>query len=204
MGDKILSQSGISLADSYDVEGSQVRIEELEASEIHLVHEMGATIAMERMQAEIVSMTAAAVLQNVSFQVTLNPITQSVARILGIVVTVDVTSRLVQAAVTARDPNTALEFPLWVWDGTNEDGIRFDNLGTGLATQLILRPRAEYIPMPISLYGTDLTKNVSQIRFRGTTSGFGAGDITLVAAIYSSFIDAPGALSSKGVPVPSW
>ena len=200
---KVLSQSGMSLADAYDVEGSIAGIEQLLPAEVQVVHDLSQTLTMERMQAIITAVGTAATSQSTAFSVSLNPLTESVARIYGVTVVVSVTSRMANINLSIRDPNTGRELPIWVWDGTNEDTIRFDD-GTGLANQITLRPSAFYNPLPLCLYGIDLPQHVNQFRLRGTTSAFGAGTVVARAVIYAAFIDAAGALSSRGVPIPSW
>jgi len=202
---KVLSQAGTSLADSYDILGSVAGIDQLHTKEVQVVHELGQTITMERMQARIFTMITAATIQDTAFAISLTPLTASPARIYGIVVTVDVTSRLTHVNVSARDPVNGTEMPLWVWDGANEDVIRFSD-GTALANQIVLRPTVGfYNPLPLTMYGIDLPENhVNQYRLRGLTSGFGAGEVTVTAQMYAAFIDGPGALSSRGIPVPSW
>jgi len=204
MSRRVLSQSGTSLADAYDILGSIAGIETLETEEVRVVHDLAQTLTMERMRARIsVFGGGASHAQNTAFAVALNPLTASPARIIGITVEVDETSRLTHCNVCVRDPLNATEMPLWVWDGTNEDIIRMDD-GTALANQIVLRPSEFYKPLPCTLYGIDLPEHVNQFRLRGLTSGFGAGTVTVTVQLYSSFIDAPGALSSRGVPVPSW
>lgn len=193
----------MSLADLYNVVGSIAGVEELLSREVSLVHELGHTLTMERMQARIFRMETIALAQNVSFSVSLNPLTQSTARIYAVVVTVDTAARIANINLVARDPLNAVEIPIWVWDAVNEDTIRFDD-GPGLANQIALRASASYNPLPICMYGIDLDRHVNQFRLRGTTSGFGAGTVTVTALIYAAFTDAPGTLSSRGVPIPSW
>ncbi len=201
---KSLSQSGITLSDAYDIKGSILGISQVLAEEgIHLTHDLASTLFMERMQAEIFLMASAATLQDTAFAVALNPLTASTARIYGVTVQVDVTSRLTHCNLCARDPLNATEYPLFVWDGTNEDVISMDD-GTALADQIVLRPSDFYGKLPVSMYGIDHDRHVNQFRLRGLTSGFGAGTVTVTAQIYAALTDAAGALSSKGVPIPSW
>lgn len=200
---KFLSQSGISLSRSYDLESSKDGADDLLLKEgVHLTHDMAAVMMMERMQANIFIMETAATAQNVAFSISANPLSQSVARIYGVTVHVDVTSRMLTCNICARDP-TGTEIPLWVWDGTNEDTIRMDD-GTALANQIVLRPNPAYNPLPMNMYGIDNPLAVNGFRLRGTTSGFGAGTVVALAQIYASFIDAEGSLGSRGVPIPSW
>jgi len=200
---KVLSQSGTSLADAYDVLGSVAGINQIRTEEVQLVHDMAPTLTMERMAARIFVMATAATAASTAFAVALTPPTASAMRVYGVVVQVDTTSRMTEINLTARDPTNATEIPIWRWDGTNEDTIRMDD-GTALADQIVLRPDLAYNPLPMNMFGIDLLVHVNQFRLRGTTSAFGAGTVLATAQIYIAFIDAPGALSSKGVPIPSW
>lgn len=200
---KVLSQSGMSLSDAYDILGSVAGIDQLLTEEVQVVHDLAQTLTMERMQARIFTLVSGLIAQSTAFSVTLNPVTEAPVRVYGITVQVDTTSRLANCNVTARDPANSTEIPMWVWDATAEDTIRMDD-GVALADQIVLRPSEFYNPLPMCLYGTELAEHVNEFRLRGNTSAFGAGTVRTTAQIYMSFLDAPGTLSSRGVPIPSW
>ncbi len=200
---KILSQAGVSLADAYAVQGSIAGVDELLSRDVNLVHEMGQTMFMERIRARIFRMTTGSIAQNISYAVAMNPVTASAARLMSVIVITSNAARIANCNVSIRDPINATEMPVFVWDETNSTVIRFDD-GNGLDNLTTLHPIPEFEKAPISLYGIDVPEHVNAFRLRGLTTGFGAGTVTITALLYLAFTDAAGALSSKGVPIPSW
>jgi len=203
---KILSQSGVSLADVYDVEGSIVGVEELDADAVKTVHEMGATIASERMSGRVLLMATGAIAQNITFDQTLN-LGADISRILNVQVIVDTVANLTSCSVGIMDGTfgaTPNEMPLWAWTNAidTERAIRGTILGAnGNRNQLI---PIDGLTGPTMLFGTGQPLPVATLTFRGVTSGFGAGTVSVSALIYAATPTGPSGLGNVGLPVPSW
>lgn len=202
---KILSRSGDSLADVYDVEGSVAGIEQLETRELPIVHEMGSTIFSERLAGDIRRMTTGAVIQGTAFDVVIANLPAGIWRILNVMVFADVAARVEHAAVLLRDPTDAREIALSVWDSTNnvESTCRIDDDGAGVANLEVLV--SDPIQHPSLGIGTGQREGqqVNDIALRGKTLSFGAGDVTVVALIYIAHSHV-GGISSRGLPIPGW
>lgn len=202
MSVKILSQAGISLADTYDVQGSIAGIEELESAEVTLVHEMGNTIFAERVSGFIRRVTTAALNQNATWDLVLNDLPDGPFRILNVLVLANTSSRINRAQVSIRDDDGGREMPFFIWETSNdvESAIRIVENNGASANQTALVVRTGLPSMGI---GFNQPQRVNAIAFRGLTSGFGAGTVTVVALVYLAF-SAVGGISSRGLPVPSW
>jgi len=200
---KILGKTGVSLADSYDVEGSIAGVELLDAEAVKTVHEMGGVQFSERLAARIVEGVTGDTLQSVAFvaQMSSLPMVPCV-RVMGITVTVDTVSRVTNAVVSVTDEVNAREIPLWAWDATNIDVQRFF-VGGALGNQNVLRPFPEYTRLPYLLVGTTQAEPIPSLNLRGTASAFGAGTVELTLHAHVIFPEAQG-LSSAGIPIPSW
>ena len=201
---KILSQSGNSLADTYDVEGSIAGIDELETHELPIVHEMGATVFSERFSGAIRRVTTGAIAQSTTWDLVLDNLPSGITRILAVAVYMDA-ARVNEATVLLRDEN-GREIPIFIWD-TNESRvtIRIDDNGTGVVTSNALINVARDVPS--MLFGAGQVQRVADIAFRGTSTAFGAGTVTVTALIYvghSAIGGVPGNTNSRGLPVPSW
>jgi len=199
---KILSQSGISLADAYDVEGSIVGVDQLDSSQVSLVHEMGQTIFSERFSGVILREASSATLQDVNIDLPVTGLPMTPSRIIAIRVSVGTTARMLRAAVMARDPTSGREMPLWVWDGTNETTIRIADEGP-IVDMIVLNPDPIFTLMPNMLTGVTQPRRVDEIILRARTSSFGAGDVNMSVAVFILFSELEG-ISSFGVPIPSW
>lgn len=201
---KILSRSGDSLADVYDVEGSIAGIDHLLSGEVSLVHEMSGTIFSERLSMSIARANAGAVAQSTTWDITLADLGAQAWRILGVMVLASVTARTAHAQVSVRDSRDGREMPIFVWDtATDADSvIRIVENGGAAANQLAL------IPNPLQIPSMGLGRGQPQARdneivFRGSTTAFGAGTVTLIALIHT-LRSQVGGLSSRGLPIPSW
>jgi len=207
---KILSKSGDSLADAYDVEGSIAGIEELLPRELGIIHEMGGTLFSERFSGAIRRITTGAIAQSTTFGVVIGPTDAGAAaapisRINGIQVIADTIARVNLAAVLVRDPVTERELPLWAWDSSANDSItvRIQDDGAAVANEDLLRPAANSGLLPSILTQSGQPLRVSDLALRGQSNAFGAGTVTITALIYVSFADL-GGVSSRGLPIPSW
>lgn len=203
---RILSQSGDSLADIYDVRGSIAGIDELVSKEVSLVHEMGDTIFAERISTEFRRSTSGAVLQNVDIDMSI-PLPVTPTRLLGVVLFTDNAARILQAVVSVRDPVVGQDMPIWIWDGTTSEVVRMvdDGGGAGDQTVLIGHPSSALLPNMVGGATNRHPGIVNGITTRAVTTGFGAGNVTLNALYYIAFATLPGSgISSRGLPVPSW
>lgn len=198
---KVLAQAGTTLADVYDVEGSVAGVEELLSSEVHLSHEMGATIFSERFSQFVRRVVTGNLAQNIEIAATLSAFPGTPCRINGVCVLVDTAGRVDDVAVNVKD-NGARELPIWVWDGTNTDTIRLFDVTLG--DKNVLRPNAAYSLLPNIVSGPNrAVDTVDDIVVRGTTSGFGAGTVEITLLVFISFA-ARDAVSSQGLPIPGW
>lgn len=200
---KILSQSGVSLSDVYDVEGSIVGVEELDAEAVKTVHEMGGTIASERMSSRVLLLSTGAIAQDISFAVAFN-VGPDINRILNVEVLAD-QARITHCNVCLADLAAPInDMPLWAWD-TLVNGVQTirSSVGGTLGNRLRLVPD-QGITGPTMAMGTSQPLPTNQIQFRGVTSGFGAGTTVLSALIMMLFPQSASGLSNSGLPVPGW
>jgi len=210
MGSKILAQTGTSLADVYDIEGSIVGVDELEAHEVNVVHDLGPQIQSERLRSFIEVIDGGVVAQNITWGVALLPFPDCVNRIVTISVVSDVDSRILNCSVALKEGSSAIEYPLWVWDQTDDETSPYiwDD-GSGSAVFNMMRPIHNLpggVPC-IATRGGDAS-DMPNLIFRGTSTGFGAGDVRARAIIQvirpTSRVPAAGEPSSHGLPFPSW
>ena len=200
---KILSRSGASLADIYDVAGSIAGIDCLETRELGIIHEMGATVASERFSSEIRRFDTGALNQNTTFDVVQTNLPAGIWRVLGIIVLANTNVRSLTAQVSLRDPTAGREVPVYVWDSTNDvqSVVRIVENGAAAANFESLVPA--HVRLPSIGVGAGQPLQVSEIAFRGLTSGFGAGTVQHIALVHICFSQITG-LSSRGLPIPSW
>lgn len=203
---KILSRSGDSLADIYDVEGSIAGIDQLETRELPIVHEMGGTVFSERFTTRVFRITSGALAQNLAYAVELITLPETPARLLGIQVFVDSTARTTRVAVLATDPTLGQDFPLWVWNAAAADTavVTFEDASTH-ANRSLLIPWLGINVYPAFVGGRDQQDSmVSSVTLSGLTSGFGAGTVTATALLYLAFPRGDINISGRGLPIPSW
>jgi len=201
---KILSQSGDSLADIYDVAGSIAGIDHLETHELPIVHEMGHTVFSERQGGRHTRLVSGALSEDDTFDITSTDMTNGINRILGVMVFGDAAARIDHAMVAIRDPVTGREFPIWIWATANnvESAIRIIDNDGAIAEQFALIGGA--LQVPSFSFGPDQPQSMPEFVFRGLAAGFGVGNVTLKALIYRTFASVASGLSSRGVPVPGW
>ena len=201
---KILSQAGNSLADVYDVEGSIAGIEQLETADLGLIHEMGATVFSERFTTVIRRIPSGNVTQNQNIGVTVSDLPTTPTRILGCAIITDDASRLSRASLSVREPlPQAQEFPVWVWDGTNNLAIRLADDGGAADFELLVgQDSASMLP---SFGGGNGQPGMlaTELRLVARTTGFGAGTVFVTGLVYTAQTDV-GGISSRGLPIPSW
>jgi len=202
---RIQTRSGDSLPDQYDVAGSTTRFQFLDTEEVKTVHEMGGVFFSERASARIRNFTTGNVAQSTTIGVNLTDIAGPPFRLYGVRVVVDITARISNLALMMRSALTSEEFPIWMWDETNEDTMRFDLTGTGSNNRLVLRPQPEYSAFPIMGFGDSQPFSVGEIILRGASSAFGAGNVVVTVLVYEAHATSnlPGS-ESFGTTLPAW
>jgi len=203
---KILSQSGKSLADVYDVEGSIAGIEQLETRDLPIMHEMGGTVFSERFQDRIFRIPTGAILQNADFRIQLDTLPETPARLLGIQVIASLPFRVVKCAVLGTDPTVSQDIPLWVWDaaGALTEEVNMEDVTVGNDFALMI-PHASANIFPSFAGGREQQDNmVSSLTLTGTTTAFGGSTTEITALCYLAFPRRDGSVSSLGLPIPSW
>jgi len=199
---KVLSQSGISLADVYDVEGSIAGIEQLDSREVSLVHEMGHTIFSERFST-FSRRANIEVSQSTNFEAFIVDLPSVPTRIIAISVFSDNTARLSGAAVMLREPAEPREIPIWIWDGSSTTIFaRFRDAGGNLISHQVMVPTLEQVPNFVG--GRKQPQFPTEIAFRGTSTGFGAGTVECTLLVHIAFSQIGGNISSHGLTIPSW
>jgi len=199
---KIQAQTGTSLADIYEIQGSIAGVEELESRGVSLVHEMGEVIFSERFSTQLVIMETAAIAQSTAFDVVNTTLPEFPGRILGLYVFADA-NRVDNVMVAVRDPASVEEMPIWAFNGAIDDAltIRLSHGGAPGAV-IALRPDVDF-NLPSFFGGRGQRVTVPELAMRGTTTAFGAGDVTVTAVIHIAFGE-QGGIGSKGLPIPSW
>ncbi len=204
---KILSRSGSSLADVYDVQGSIAGIDQLETHELPIVHEMGGTILSERIAGRIFRVSTGDILQTITWEIVFSELAEFVGKISGISVWTDTVARVSNASVCLVDdtvPATLRNIPMFAWDSVVGGSIitQIEDEGT-LATFDLLTPVAAAMLPNVIVTGTGQPRTVERVAFRGLTTTFGAGTVEVVCAMH---ILSPGfgGLNSRGLPLPSW
>lgn len=206
---KILSQSGVSLADTYDVEGSIAGVEELASREVSLFDEMGARVFSERLQSFLVASTSGNLNQSTAWNVTIGDFPDSPNRLLGISVLSGTAARVDYVTFLVSDQDTGREIPIWSWDVNDDAEVRarwsFD--GGAVGESFLLRSGGYRLPQLLTREGT--SQQMPELQFRGITSAFGAGTVTVRAVLHVARANpnAPvpaGVPSSHGLPIPSW
>jgi len=203
---KILSQTGVSLADVYDIEGSIVGVEDLRAEEVQTVHEMGSTIFSERFRGTISRAVTGDIAQSQTFNVIVGGFPPVVNRINGIVVWTETIARLDRITVSIHDPlgSGGRDLPIFVWNSAVDSEIAFQVEDNGsVVPRLLLRVLTPLFNMPTFLVGEDQPESVPNISIRGTTLAFGAGTIEATVVLSLAFSNI-GGVSSYGLPIPSW
>jgi len=214
---KILSQSGISLADTYNVEGSIVGVENLETKDVNLIEDMGPRVFSERITQHITRITSTDISQSTAFDIAAQPFVDAPTRIYMVTLLADVPQRMSNCGLMLVDPNTvpALEIPLLGWDsaavvvtGTadGEAPLRFSDLGAAAANITWMRTLVPFRPISLNRMGG--TTGMPTLIFRGISNAFGAGTVEAIAYIHHArpaLLDPPpGIPSSHGLPMPSW
>jgi len=203
---KILSRSGDSLADIYDVEGSIAGIEQLETRELPIVHEMGATVLSERFTTRVFRISSGAIAQSTAFNIEILTFPETPTRLLGIQVVSTSTVRLAQVAVLATDPTLGQDFPLWAFDTAlaEFEPVTMEDATASQPLQILV-PRTGLNIFPAFVGGQEQQDSmVSAVTLAGLTTAFGAGTVVTTALLLLAFPRRDINISSKGLPIPSW
>jgi len=199
---KVLSKSGDSLADVYDVAGSIAGIDELVTADVSLVHEMGATLFSERVAGRIIRVTAGAIAQSTSFSSTFT--VEENSRVLGAQMISSSSSRLtrVQLSITSPPEIDDQDLPIFAWQA-GQPSVGAEVLNDGSVSTFDLLTSVIPVNTPSLLVGTESQSPVNLLTLRGITAGFGAGTCTTTGIVFLGFSQ-PGGLSNRGLPLPSW
>ena len=205
MTSKILSNSGNSLADIYDVEGSIAGIERLETHDLPIVHEMGQTVFSERFSTAFIRVTSGAINQNTSFDIVSTGLQDVPQRVVAVMVFSNNAGRVLRCGILARESRTGREMPFWIYDGANFIVTRMEDQGGGVGLLEVLLGNAQATILPIFTGGDNQPFSIADIAFRGTSTGFGAGTVIITALYFLAYAEAVGSgIDSRGLPIPSW
>ncbi len=206
---KILSQAGMSLADIYDIEGSIAGVEHLSSHEVQTVHEMGGTIAAERIGGFIARATTGAIAQSTAWNVLFTEFPPTPFRILGVSV-MDNSGGTVSNCQISIKNNAVItagrEIPIFVWDTTadSEVPVRWVNNGAAVTEFRDLRQAVPSVGgLPSMGFGDTSRMQTPTLVFRGSTAAFGGGTAEVIAQVYGAWMEL-GGISSYGLPVPGW
>jgi len=205
---KILSRSGSSIADIYDVAGSIAGVEHLETHTVPVMHEMGALIASERMGGQIRRVATGDLLQSVTWDLVIPGIETGIMRILGISIVADNGARVNRAQMSIANNSLITagnEIPVFAWsvaDGA-EISLRWVDNGAAVGNQALLINQIIGPSVPNMVFGSGQPQVVGNIRFRGDTTAFGAGTVALTAQVYFASTQLRG-VRSVGLPIPGW
>jgi len=205
---KILSQSGIALADIYQIEGSIVGVEKLETNEVPVVHELGGTIVSERLRG-IQLLLSTTPLQSADFSVSSGQVADCPNRIIAasVFIPAAMAGDVGTCNLSIEDGGTGRQTVFWSFDSAvdAESAIRWND-GTGVLDMIELRPGR--ITLPSLMVRVDVGTNMPVVRLQGTTTAFGAGTVEIQALVHlvraNSGTPQQGQASSHGLPLPSW
>lgn len=208
---KVLAQTGISLADVYDVEGSIAGTDELLSKEVSLVHEMGGQIFSERLESFLIDLNSTAIAQGAGFDIEAAAFPDSVNRVLGAVMIADTAARTSHCQISMHTPEAGLnaDLPIVIWDSAidAERTIRV-RLPGGVVSNLVALIPAAGLGLPNLMTRTGAPNTMGSLFFRGASSAFGAGTVTIRALVMLCRANpgnpVPGHPSSHGLPLPGW
>ena len=205
---RILSQSGESLASVYDIDGSQIGVDELVTQDVSLIHDMSGTIFSERLTSQVLTIASESTAQNSAFDGAYEDFADSPSRILGIQVLTTAASRVQLASLSILEADGSAEQPIFVFDSTDdEEGlVRCTISGGGVANYGHLSPRLSATPTLVTRFGDANT--MPTLKLRGLTEGFGAGTVQVTALVHVAragpAVPVAGTPKSHGLPLPSW
>lgn len=205
----IQGRSGDSLAGIYDVVGGSFDVGRLAETEVQLVHEMGETIASERLRTDLRIVEALGVAQSTNFNVAIDDLPRGPFRLQSGVVFIDVGGRVSGVCLSMELGDGSRSIPLYSWSSaTGVEVPQQFTIGGALVARSLLLPL--YNAFPVLGLGTFQGTPVQQnriLRLAGATAAFGAGTVDIRAMVISTHMDIPGGQQqpiSWGLPVPSW
>jgi hypothetical protein len=203
------------MADSYDIEGSIVGVENLDSSSVGLVENMGQRVFSERMTSHLLRISSGSLAQNAAWDIVASPFPDGPCRITNIVFIALTASRVSMADLMIADPNSNVEMPIATWASgavtiggvaDNERPIRFDDDSAGAGTVSYLGQTLATSPQLVVQMGQ--APGMPVLKFRGLTSGFGGGTVEVLCYVShcrpNVLSPAPGHPSSVGLAIPSW
>lgn len=204
---KFESQAGTSLARSYSVKGGIVGIDQLDTTEVNVVHELGATMFSERLKTFIIELEDAA-LQSATFSTNSPNLPDGPLRILGATVLTDGAAEVESLVLSIRNTDVGGEIPFFNWNSTNDVEGPISVSLQGAATAVFTCLRTIDIQTPNLVTRIGAANTMPRLQLRGTTLAFGAGTNTVTALIYvcraNPLVPVPGDPSSHGLPLPGW
>ena len=202
---KILSKSGDSLADQYDVVGSVAGIEELQSREVSLVHDMAPVLFSERLSASVRRITTGDLNQSTSFDISITDLPRGITRIPIVTVRKDVAARLTNCTVALQQADQIREIPLFIWD-SGEGEVTAPIVDNGAAvTDFTFMLNALQGSLPATVVGDFQPRVMNRLTFRGVTSAFGAGTVEVIMLAHILFTHLGGNVpANRGLTVPSW
>lgn len=205
---KILSQSGSSLADVYDVQGSIAGIDQLESREVSLVHEMGGTLESERMGCRMFRVSTGDILQTITTEIVFAQVSEHMGKIIGASIWCDTVARVANASLLLIDDTvggTLQELPIFAWDSVTGGSTRtqIEDAGT-VATFDLLNPHATGMLPNTIVTGAGQPRTVSRVAFRSLSTTFGAGTVEIIACFLVATPSFFAGINSRGLPIPSW
>ena len=207
---RILSQSGKSLASTYEIDGSQIGVDELLSQDVSLLHEMGGTIFSERLRSQVITLATGSIGQNSEFEATFefDDLVDSPVRILGCQVVANAVTRVQLAQVSIQGVGSSGEFPFYIYDYDDAPAglVILSIQGAAVDTYIQLSPRQIQVPTLITRKGDEGT--MPGFVLRGLTTGFGGGTVQCTALINicraGQATPVAGDPKSHGLPLPSW
>jgi len=190
-----------------------VQIDEVKDQEgVNLVDELGSRVFSERLVSHIITIASGAIAQSLTWDVPSVTIPDSINRILGIMVFVDVTARVDFCSVSVRETPVSVasnSIPLWAWDSAVDVEYNLRSLQAGSTqNRITLAPRPALNGFQSMMLRTGIGRIMPLLDFNGVTNAFGAGTLNASARIYLARPDtiAPsaGEPSSHGLPIPGW
>lgn len=201
---KILTRAGQSLADQYDTLGSNVAVEELVTSDVVLFHEMGNTLLSERMEQQLLQISADTVAQSTNFSTVHASVPDTPTRLLSVAMIATAGARVLRAALMVQDADTGREIPIFAYDSTAdvETPIQWSDNGGALNTAYLLQGSNPMLQQLLVRIGDIHT--MPSLILRGRTEGFGAGTVTLRCLMLVARPSGGPQGATVGLPIPSW
>jgi len=167
---------------------------------------MGQTVFSERFSSVFFRQATGAINQSTTWDLVTTDLSAHPSRLLGVTVFSNNGSRVSSANILVRDGALGRELPVWIYDGTNFISTRMQDDGGAVTFFDVLLGNIQATFIPIFAGGRIQPESIPDIAFRGITTAFGAGTVTITALFHVCAPDSgpSGSLSSRGLPIPSW